>query len=608
VPEGVLSDTSTQQPGTAGRLRSPAAALVAVVLACFILTAAVSSLVESPRIFYDELIYMEAAASLADGDGLEVRDEPYAYGFGYPTVLAPLVAVAGDRETAYTLAKLLNALLFALTAVPVYLVARRVLAAWPSVAVAALSVAVPSTVYVTVVMTESLAYLTVTWALLAIVLALERPTVLRQLAAHAAIGVAILARPQFFSVYAAYLLALVLAHWLLPERGLSVRGFRMLWPTGAALALGAALFVLAPILRGEKPGDLLGQYRDSILRSYDLATLGKWLIQHAAGLELYLAVVPVAVSPIVLAAFFARSREGSGRHAALIAAFAAINAAALAVAAVVVTTQDDPGLEIDRLHDRYLFYVVPLWLVVLVWWIVNGAPRPRTATRVGIALAALLALVFPYRELDLENGVRLFSATGTAFPAAVEEIAGSTIAGAIVTLVVVGLLLLAVRRGAVKAAVWALVLAFALNSLLVWGRAFVPPEDAVFADQGLERRWVDERVPEGAAVTVLGSSCDDSVLERDSYFLTEFFNDSIGDVVDLVGYEASDARVDADGLVVSEDVPLEAEYVVAQPGARLQGTRIASGTAAGLALWEVSGPVRVESVTPRKGFCLELTG
>ncbi len=378
----MLPDTTTQRPGTTGRLRSalqsPGTAVAATVLACFALTAAVSSLVETPRIFYDELIYMEAAASLADGEGLEVRDEPYAYGVLYPTVLAPLLALAGDRETAYALAKLLNALLFALTAVPVYLLARRLLAPWPSVGVAALSVAVPSTVYVTVVMTESLAYLTVTWALLAVVLAIERPTVLRQVAALAAVGVAILVRTQFVSFYAAFLLALVLAQWLLPERrALGWRGLRVLWPAAASVVVGLLAFVLGPLLRGSESGDALGGY-GGLLRTYDLATVGKWFVQHAAGLELYLAVVPVAVSPIVLSIFFARARGGSERHAAFVAAFATFNAAALAAAAIVVTSQDDPGLEIDRLHDRYLFYVVPLWLIVLVWWIADGAPRPRT--------------------------------------------------------------------------------------------------------------------------------------------------------------------------------------------------------------------------------------
>jgi Dolichyl-phosphate-mannose-protein mannosyltransferase len=608
----VLPDTSTQ-PGTTGRLRSPVAALAATVLVCFALTAAISWFVETPRIFYDELIYMEAAASLADGEGLQVRGEPYRYGALYPTVAAPVVALAGDREAAHALLKVLNSLLFALTAVPAYLLARRLLEPWPSVAVAALSVVVPSSVYVTVVMTESVAYFTATWALLAIVLAVERPTAWRQVAALVAVGVAVLARAQFVALYAALLLALVSAHLLLPlRRRLGSRGgLRMLWPAAASLVLGLVLFVVGPVLRGGSPGDALGGY-EHLLRGYDLATVGKWLVLHAAGFELYLAVIPVAVAPIVLSAHYARAREGSERYAAFLATFATVNAAALVSAAIAVTSQADPGFENPRLHDRYLFYVVPLWLIVLVWWVRAGAPRPRVATRIGIALAALLALLFPYWQLELQDGVKLFSAVGTALPAAIEEIAGSALAGAIVTLVAVGLLLAAVFRrpgAATKVVFGALVGVFLVNAVLVWGRAFNPLEGAVFPGSEPERRWVDERVPEGATVIMLQSECEDATLERDSYFLTEFFNDSIDDVVRLT--ENATGRVGADGAVVlSSGDELEARFVVAQPGVRLNGAALGQGTAAKLVLWTVSAPVRVEGVegppAARRGFCLEL--
>ena len=256
---------------------------------------------------------MEAAASFADGEGLEVRGEPYRYGALYPILAAPFLAIAGDRETAYALLKLANSLLFALTAIPVYLLARRLLEPWPSVAVAALSIVIPSSVYVTVVMTESVAYFTATWALLAIVLAVERPTAWRQLAALAAVGVAVLGRAQFLALYAALLLALVGAHALLPERrNLGWRGLRMLWPVAASLALGVVLFVVGPIVRGGSPGDALGGY-ETLLRVYDLATVVKWLVLHGAAFELYLVVIPVAVAPIVLAAYFrARGRAPSG--------------------------------------------------------------------------------------------------------------------------------------------------------------------------------------------------------------------------------------------------------------------------------------------------------
>jgi hypothetical protein len=62
-----------------------------------------------------------------------------------------------------------------------------------------------------------------------------------------------------------------------------------------------------------------------------------------------------------------------------------------------------------------------------------------------------------------------------------------------------------------------------------------------------------------------------------------------------------------DGRVLLEDGgPLEAEYVVAAPGLRLDGRRLGSGTAVDLALWQVSGRVRVvdsTGETSAEGFC-----
>src|SRR5918999_700708 len=145
-------------------MRAPTA-LVAAVLLALVVYGSLASLATTPRIFYDELLYMEAADSLASGEGLEVRGEPYERGPLYPLLLAPLLAVAPDREAGYALAKLLNALLFAVSAIPIYLLARRLLPPRPSVGVAALSIAIPSSVYVSVVMTESLAYLAACWAL-----------------------------------------------------------------------------------------------------------------------------------------------------------------------------------------------------------------------------------------------------------------------------------------------------------------------------------------------------------------------------------------------------------------------------------------------------------
>ena len=97
-------------------------------------------------------------------------------------------------DAAYELFKAANALFFALTAIPVYLLARRLVPPWWAVCAAGLSVAIPSSISVSTVMTESLAFLTAAWALYAIALALERPTLYRQLAVLAAIATAFLTR------------------------------------------------------------------------------------------------------------------------------------------------------------------------------------------------------------------------------------------------------------------------------------------------------------------------------------------------------------------------------------------------------------------------------
>src|SRR5262245_44665718 len=91
--------------------------LAAIVGVALVVVGLAATRAPGPRIFPDELIYMDAAAAVAGGDGLAVRGGEYGYGPVYPVLVAPLVALT-DRETAFALAQLLNALAIALVAVP----------------------------------------------------------------------------------------------------------------------------------------------------------------------------------------------------------------------------------------------------------------------------------------------------------------------------------------------------------------------------------------------------------------------------------------------------------------------------------------------------------
>src|SRR5688572_28734609 len=87
-------------PASAVVTRTPVLELAAPVLAVFALYAGAGATIDAPRAFSDELLYVEAGASLADGDGLHIRVAPYQYGPLFPVAVAAAVAVTGDLEGA----------------------------------------------------------------------------------------------------------------------------------------------------------------------------------------------------------------------------------------------------------------------------------------------------------------------------------------------------------------------------------------------------------------------------------------------------------------------------------------------------------------------------
>ena len=111
-------------------------------------------------------------------------------------------------------------------------------------------------------------------------------------------------------------------------------------PTLVATLGGLVAFVVLPIARGAPPSSLGGY--STLWRWYDVGEVAHWLAYHLANLELYLAVVPLAVAPIVVVSLYRSARAGSERHAAFLALFLAVNSALLLLtAAVVVATTGD---------------------------------------------------------------------------------------------------------------------------------------------------------------------------------------------------------------------------------------------------------------------------
>lgn len=568
--------------------RWPVVSLAAIVVGAFVVYGLLSTLVSVPRVHPDEVRYMIGASSLVEGDGLSLRGDEYGFGPLHAAVLALVLWLSPDLEGAYPWFKLVNALFWALTAIPIYLLARRLLSEWWSVLAAGLAVAIPSSISVGTVMTESMAFFTAAVALYATMLALERPTWRRQTLLLATIAVAFLARSQLGVLYVGWLLALGLHWWISPAARTSVR---KLWPSMLPLA-GVVAVLVARVAAGSSPRDSLGAYWE-LWRGYSPAGVTKWFVYHLADFELYLAVIPFAVTPIVLARLVRQGRAGSIVDSAYASLFAAANVTGLLVVAAFTSTP----WGYDRLHDRYGFYLLPLWLVVFAIWLADGLPRPLVATAVGVGVALVLPAVLPFAQLANEAGID--TVPGALWVWIQEQSGGygrSALALFVVALLVA---MLVVPRRLGLAVAGAVACVFLVTGALAWERLVDAPEDAVFAG-GLERSWVDAAVPENARVTklYLDTPCGTAV-ERHALFLTEAFNASV-DRAAYVGDSTPDGlpieRVDVGpggALLLAPGNALEAEYVFTQRGLELAGERVTTGTNAELALWRVDGPVAV---------------
>jgi hypothetical protein len=257
------------------------------------------------------------------------------------------------------------------------------------------------------------------------------------------------------------------------------------------------------------------------------------------------------------------------------------------------------------LHDRYAFYLLPLWLIVFVVWLADGLPRPFVAAATGVALAIVLPAVLPFRQLANEAGID--TVPGALWVWVEAQVAGPgplsgsrLLAAFVIALLLAAFLLPRRAAGALAVAVLVVLLG---TSALAWERLIDAPEDAVFAG-GLERSWIDDAVPEDSVVTKLymDTACS-SALRRHALFLTEAFNttvDRAAYIDDSVpdGLPIEHVDVGSDGtLLLSPGNALTAEYVFTQPGIELDGERVATGTNAELVLWRTDGPVVVVGAT-----------
>lgn len=575
-----------------GPISGARAALVvgALVLVALVGYGVLSTFVAAPRVFGDEVIYLDAGASLAEGHGLRVQDQTYGRGLGYPATIAPIARITNDRSTVYFWAKLANALWFALTAIPIYLLARRLLPRRSSLVVTAVSLLIPSSIYVGLVMTDSLAYLVGLIAVYAIVLAVERPTWWRQLAAPLAVVLAYLVRPQFAVLYPAYLLALAASN---RHRSRDLR------VTGAVTGLGLLAVGGELIARGASS---LGDY-SFLWRSYDLGGVARMVDYHLALLALYLGLIPLVLLPAAITLFYRKARAGSAAHRAFLVVFISTTFLALLVAAVFASSGSSQG----RLYDRYVFYVVPLWLILGADWLREGAPRPRRALGLGVVLLLGALAALPFDVYVVDDASKELHAAGTPIWTHLGNWAvahGQTGHRAVALVAVLAsAAVFAVPRRRAWTLGLPLVAVLAANSALLWTHGIRDNNGVFGTDSSASRSWVDRIVPDNESVTLL--QVQPSGCQRQlgyAYILTEFFNDRVDAMPQLGGQPYGGlpdetVHVSQAGQVVDTGGNLlTANWVVAPSGVEVRGTPVAEGTTDRLVLWHVpSGRVEVRA-------------
>jgi hypothetical protein len=358
----------------------------------------------------DELGYERMAQSFAQTGHFSIFGKAgLAYSPLYPLVLSPIYALTSSTQSAYEWAKLENAVLLSLSVFPIYAIARSVLPRGRAVGVAALSLVAPLMLYSSFEMSESLAYLLCLVAIWAMLHAVRRPSLRNDALLLAAIVVASSARLQLVALVPAALTAVILVGLLHRPRTEPTRSRAVLRAISRHRLLfglvGAAL--VAALARTAMNGGnlpLAGRYANvgsahaSPLRVLEL------FFQHLGELDYAVGVIPFAAA---LLGGYALGRYGFPRRALVFASVAVATTFWILLevamdAAAFDSTSNRPHtgsgfVDLPRIHERYLIYVMPFFFVALFAALpILRRKAPRGSHVAIAAAAALLPALIPF--------------------------------------------------------------------------------------------------------------------------------------------------------------------------------------------------------------------
>jgi hypothetical protein len=495
--------------------------------------------VHGPFVFMDELGYERMAQSFAHTGRFSLFGKGgLAYSPLYPILLSPIYGLTSSLHTAYEWAKVENTVLISLSVFPVYGIARSVLPRGRSLGVAALSLFAPLMLYSGFELTESLAYPLFLVAIWTMLRAVRRSSVANDALLLAAIVLASSARLQQVGLIPAAVTAVLLAAVARPEPGDG--RLRAMWRSVTAhwLLFGVVGFgFVAGLARTATNGGnlpLAGRYANVGHSHVSAVRVLELFFQHIAGLDWAVGVIPFAAA--VLAGWTLVSR-GCPRRALVFASVAvasvfwvvlevAFDAAAFDSTKNVAHVRSG-FVDLPTFHERYLIYLVPLFLVALFATLdLRALQRPLVASA---AVAALLPALIPFGTvINGLNAVHSFSFVLFGHTVGGRTVAvrhATTLAIALSALLAVVYVLALSRRLPPRVAVFVTGLVFLGLSTLEVGRQIttIPPKQLGVP---VESNWVDRVVGSGANVSLVGGPGTSTAALRE----TAFWNSSIARV------------------------------------------------------------------------------
>lgn len=561
---------------------------------------------EGPHQLCDEYIYAGIARRFATTGHLDLAGGPSAGGsLLYPALIAP-AWLAHKMSTVYGLAKGINAVLISLTAVPVYLWARRVVSPWWALLAAGLVLVQTGLVLSGMLMSESASLPAFMFALFAIGLAVERGTLWTQALVVVALGLAYGVRAQALVLVVilpfALLLALLLDVRAGVPRSAALRKLRGFWPLAAVEALAVLAFLANS---GFSPSRAIGFYRRIASTHYDPASVALWTARHAGEAVLAVGVAPACAFLVLVALSLTRGLPRPADRAFVATAAASSFMFLLQTGAYASAFN-------SQILERYSQYAFPPILIGFVLWLASGLPRPRLetmfATTATLALVAVVLVGGLVRPGNTPEPVA-WSLTLHLFRRVPDHVPGGLLSARILLFALAGLVAVLFALAPARFLRAALPAGVAALSLLASHAAYanlVANTRAWPNWTGPNRSWIDQRIGTSPGRAGFLYVPNPSVLSSSTVLVnTEFWNRSIGRVYSLGAQEWCPLRVDTlridrrSGALVDARAreSVNTRALVTDRGLSIAGTRLAAGgpTAQPLAVYRPAGALRLKS-------------